>query len=108
MSARPPVQPGPPRYKLSVLTWIALYPTITVFSWLLLQLGPVDLPLPLRTLVLTAVLVPALVYLLVPALTRLLKPWLQAGYDDQPPATERESSPDASLPDSVDRLAEQS
>lgn len=76
MSARPPAQPGPPRYKVAVLTWIALYPTITLFSWLLTRLGPIDPPLPLRTLVLTALLVPAMVFLLVPALTRVLEPWL--------------------------------
>ncbi len=76
MRVRPPAQQGPPRYKIAVLTWIALYPTITFFSWLLTLLRPFDPPLPLRTLVLTALLVPAMVFVLMPALTRLLEPWL--------------------------------
>lgn len=84
MSAHQGDRPGPPRYKMAVLTWIALYPTITLFSWLLTQLSSFDLSLPLRTLVLTALLVPAMVYLLVPSLTRLLKPWLQAEQDRRP------------------------
>lgn len=76
MSTRPPAQLETPRSKIAVLTWIALYPTITLLSWLLTQLTPIDLPLPVRTLVLTAALVPAMVFFLLPALTRLFRPWL--------------------------------
>lgn len=88
MNAHPPVQSGPPRYKMAVLTWIALYPTITLFSWLLAELRPFDVPLPLRTLVLISLLVPALAFLLVPALARLLKPWLQTGQGQRPEDTD--------------------
>jgi len=55
---------------------LVIYPTIT-----LLQLagGPVldALPTPLRTLALTLVLVPAMVYVLMPSVLRLLRPWLR-------------------------------
>jgi antibiotic biosynthesis monooxygenase (ABM) superfamily enzyme len=56
--------------------WLAIYPTIT----LLLELGgPLinDWPLPLRTLALTAVAVPTMVFVLLPALQRLLGGWLR-------------------------------
>ena len=58
-----------------MLVWLAIYPCITLIflifgHWLEL------LPIPLRTFVLTIVLVPYMVYVGVPALTKLLKPWL--------------------------------
>ncbi len=82
MSARPSAKPRPSRHKVAVLTWIAIYPTITLFSWLFGRLRPLGgLPLPLRTLLLTALLVPAMVFILLPMLTRLFTPWLQAGHD---------------------------
>jgi antibiotic biosynthesis monooxygenase (ABM) superfamily enzyme len=64
-----------PRYKAAVITWLALYPALTV---LLALLGPVLAPLPLflRTLVGTTVLVPIMVYLLVPGMQRLFAGWL--------------------------------
>jgi antibiotic biosynthesis monooxygenase (ABM) superfamily enzyme len=69
-------RPGPPpRRRQALLVWIAIYPTIT----LLLELGgPVinDWPLPLRTLALTAVAVPLMVFVLLPALQRALAGWL--------------------------------
>lgn len=70
---RAPAQP--PRYKLALLTWIGVYPIITL---LLAALGPATAawPLPLRTLLLTAVMVPTLTWLVVPALTRFFRAWL--------------------------------
>lgn len=68
--------PGPPQHKMAVLTWIAIYPTITIALWLLQPLGLHRLPLALQTFVLTAVLVPIMVFVLVPALTRALTHWL--------------------------------
>jgi antibiotic biosynthesis monooxygenase (ABM) superfamily enzyme len=70
---------GPvPRYKIAVITWLAIYPALTVT---LALLSPVLAPLPLflRTLILTAVLVPIMVYVLVPAVHRLLAGWLSSG-----------------------------
>jgi antibiotic biosynthesis monooxygenase (ABM) superfamily enzyme len=65
----------PPRWKTAVLVWLAIYPTITLVLWLA---GPrmADWPLALRTLAITAVVVPLMVYLLMPAFQRLLRPWL--------------------------------
>jgi hypothetical protein len=47
--------------------WLAIYPALTLTLWLLEHLGLRQLALPLRTLVLTAVLAPTMVYVLIPA-----------------------------------------
>ena len=75
VAAAPRRAGSPPRHRFALLVWIAIYPTIT----LLLELGgPLinDWPLPLRTLALTAVAVPLMVFVLLPALQRALGGWL--------------------------------
>ena len=64
----------PPRWKTAVVVWLAIYPSITLILWLL---GPKiqGWPLAVRTLVITAGVVPLMVYLLVPVFQRLLTPW---------------------------------
>jgi antibiotic biosynthesis monooxygenase (ABM) superfamily enzyme len=72
--ARRPAGP-PPRHRFALLVWIAIYPTIT----LLLELGGplmADWPLPLRTLALTAIAVPLMVFVLLPTLQRAFAGWL--------------------------------
>ena len=59
-----------------MIVWLAIYPTIT----LLLELGgPLfnDWPLPLRTLALTGIAVPTMVFVLLPALQRVFGGWLR-------------------------------
>ncbi|MFJ7203970.1 hypothetical protein ACIQWR_10615 [Streptomyces sp. NPDC098789] len=60
---------GPSVHRRALITWLAVYPTITLALGLL---GPAtsDLPLPLRTLILTAVVVPVAAYALIPLLMR--------------------------------------
>jgi antibiotic biosynthesis monooxygenase (ABM) superfamily enzyme len=75
-TAAPRTAGPPPRYRQALIVWLAIYPTIT----LLLELGgPVidGWPLPLRTLALTAVAVPLMVFVLLPALQRAFAPWLR-------------------------------
>jgi len=60
---------------MAVVVWLAIYPTIT----LLLALGGptiAEWPLPVRTLALTLVAVPLMVFVLLPQLQRVLRPWL--------------------------------
>jgi len=67
---------APPRWKTAVLIWLAIYPSITLF--ILLFGEPLSLlPIPLRTLVLTAVLVPLMVFVLLPRLQKLFAGWLR-------------------------------
>jgi antibiotic biosynthesis monooxygenase (ABM) superfamily enzyme len=70
----PPCAP-PSRHRMAVIVWLAIYPTIT----LLLAIGGsaiAEWPLPFRTLALTLVAVPLMVFVLLPRLQRLLAPWL--------------------------------
>ncbi|MBX2925727.1 MAG: NAD-dependent epimerase/dehydratase family protein [Chitinophagaceae bacterium] len=63
------------QHKKTFLTWLAIYPIITILLWLfgeyLLQI-----PLPLRTLVLTLVLVPLLSYVVLPFYNKIFSKWL--------------------------------
>lgn len=65
----------PPKWKTAVLIWVAIYPSITtlfmVFGDQLLLL-----PAAVRTLVLTLILVPLMVFVLLPALQKLFARWL--------------------------------
>jgi antibiotic biosynthesis monooxygenase (ABM) superfamily enzyme len=75
-SAATPHTGPPPRYRQAIIVWLAIYPTIT----LLLELGgPLinNWPLPLRTLVLTGIAVPMMVFVLLPVLQRAFAGWLR-------------------------------
>jgi antibiotic biosynthesis monooxygenase (ABM) superfamily enzyme len=63
-----------PRYKTAAITWLAIYPTLTL---ILALFGDTlsEMALPLRTLAITAVLVPVAVYALVPALRHVVAGW---------------------------------
>ena len=65
----------PPKWKFAVMVWLAIYPTITFVSYLI---GDVikDWPLPLKTLLMTGILVPTMVFILLPILRKLLTNWL--------------------------------
>ncbi|MEV0414132.1 hypothetical protein AB0I68_25785 [Streptomyces sp. NPDC050448] len=70
MSTVPTTPPAPPSaHRRAFVTWLAVYPTITLT---LALLGPYmnGLPLVLRTLILTAVVVPTVAYWLIPALMK--------------------------------------
>ncbi|MEM7726629.1 MAG: hypothetical protein AAF208_09685 [Cyanobacteria bacterium P01_A01_bin.45] len=66
----------PPRYKLFLLTWLGIYPLITLvlhFFGKYLSL----LPLPIRTFFLTGFLVYLMTYWVMPILTILFRNWLK-------------------------------
>ena len=59
---------------MAVVVWLANYPTITPLLAILgRQIS--TWPLPLRTLVLTGIAVPLMVFVLLPGLQRALAPW---------------------------------
>lgn len=74
MPGHNPVKP-PPKYKMTIVSWLALYPAVTLifffFGDLLAQL-----PLLMRTLIVTAVVMVAMSYLLMPRFTRWFAFWL--------------------------------
>jgi uncharacterized protein len=65
----------PPRYKMALITWLAIFPLVSGIS---LLFGSIlnQLPLLVRTLVLTVVLVSLMTYAIMPQMTRIFKRWL--------------------------------
>jgi antibiotic biosynthesis monooxygenase (ABM) superfamily enzyme len=73
-----PGQPGvapPPRYKMALVTWIAIFPLITAIAAIT---GPLikELPLALRLAITTGLTVPLMTWVVMPRVTRLLRGWL--------------------------------
>lgn len=66
----------PKKWKMAILIWIAIYPTVTIifiiFGNDLLRINP----LPLRTFLLTLIIVPLMTFVLIPLLQKLLSNWL--------------------------------
>jgi antibiotic biosynthesis monooxygenase (ABM) superfamily enzyme len=78
----------PPRYKMVAITWLAIYPLITAVFFFLGD--PLQrLPLGFRTLVVTAIIVPAMLYLVLPLMTPLFARWL---YPSESRETEEEGA----------------
>jgi uncharacterized protein len=71
--------PAPPRYKMALVTFLAIYPLILALSY---SLFPVltPLPTPLRPLIVSAILVPLMTWLVMPRMTRVFWPWLFPGF----------------------------
>lgn len=67
----------PKKWKLAIVIWIAIYPTITTIFLLFGKQLMIINPLPLRTLCLTVVVVPLMVFVLIPLLQKLLGNWLK-------------------------------
>jgi uncharacterized protein len=79
-----PTQPGtppPPRYKMAILTWVTIFPLITL---VVVATAPLvgSLPLVARLAVTTGVTVPLMTWVVMPRVTRLLHRWL---YPDRRP-----------------------
>ncbi|MBS97498.1 MAG: antibiotic biosynthesis monooxygenase [Oceanospirillaceae bacterium] len=69
-----PVKP-PPRSKMTLVSWLALYPTVTLIFFLFGELLA-EVPLLLRTLLVTGVVMPLMTYVLMPRFTRWFAFWL--------------------------------
>jgi antibiotic biosynthesis monooxygenase (ABM) superfamily enzyme len=70
-----PGEPSPPRRKMVAVTWLAVYPIVTVIFGIF---GPwlEMLPLLLRNLIFTGVMVSLMTYVIMPRMTRLFSFWL--------------------------------
>jgi antibiotic biosynthesis monooxygenase (ABM) superfamily enzyme len=69
-------QTPPKRYKMALLVWLGLYPLLTALSYLT---GPLlaNAPIPVRTLVLSAILVPTMIFVLIPNIQKHFAKWLR-------------------------------
>ena len=70
-------QQGPPRWKVAVVTWLGICPTVYGLFWLTGDLLKSWSLLP-RTVVLTLAVVVLMTWVVAPQLTSVLKPWLFA------------------------------
>ena len=63
-------------HKLAFLTWIVIYPLITII-FILFEKQLIQIPLVIRTLILTVVLVGIMNYVIMPILRKKLTVWLE-------------------------------
>lgn len=66
------------QHKKVFLIWLAIYPLITVIS-LLFGDFLAKSPIPVRTLILTIILVPLMSYILLPFYNKVFDKWLSRG-----------------------------
>jgi antibiotic biosynthesis monooxygenase (ABM) superfamily enzyme len=67
----------PKKWKMAVLVWIAIYPTITLLFITLGNKFAQIAFLPLRTFVITLIVVPLMVFVITPFLQHLMAGWLK-------------------------------
>lgn len=70
-----PIKTPPPRYKMAIVTWLAVFLTISMLNYLLVPLLA-GLPTLLKSLMITGLTVFLLTYLIMPRLTQLFRQWL--------------------------------
>ena len=75
---RPAPRVPPPRHKMALLTWVGAWGAITLILQLLSP-AMATWPLPLRTLLISVLMVVTLTWVVIPALTRLFAGWLSNG-----------------------------
>ncbi len=67
----------PPQWKMAVVIWLGIYPTITV---VLATIGkfilPLDIPIFVKTLPITLIVVPLMVFLVLPFLHKVFGKWM--------------------------------
>jgi uncharacterized protein len=73
LATQQPIVP-PPRYKMLAVTCLAAFPTLNVVNFLLRPLSA--LPLLLRTLIGTVILLTLMTYVIMPRMTKLFAGWL--------------------------------
>jgi antibiotic biosynthesis monooxygenase (ABM) superfamily enzyme len=65
----------PKKWKMAILVWLIIYPTISIISFLL---GGwlIQFPLLIRTLIMSLILVPFMIFVAMPVLNSVFKNWL--------------------------------
>ncbi|MDX9716380.1 MAG: antibiotic biosynthesis monooxygenase [Thauera sp.] len=70
-----PATMHPPRVRMAVVTWLGIFPTVSLVLWLIAPLLA-DWPFLLRNSVLTALIVATMTWVVMPRLSRLMRGWL--------------------------------
>ena len=71
-----PLTPPPPRAKMTVVSWLGIFPLVYGYGLAVNWLVPAGTPGVVRVLLVTALVVPTMSYVVAPRLTLLFKPWL--------------------------------
>jgi uncharacterized protein len=82
-SANVPTMKPPPRWKMWLVSIVAVYPLVLAFQALVVP-RMAGLPFPLRALSLPLVLLTLMTFVVMPVVTRLLRRWLGPRQDAQP------------------------
>ncbi|WP_230971507.1 antibiotic biosynthesis monooxygenase [Nitrogeniibacter aestuarii] len=77
---RTPVAHPPSRARMALVTWLGIFPTVSVFLWFVAPYLA-DLPFLPRTAVLTALIVVTMTWVVMPRLVKWLKPFLHPARD---------------------------
>ena len=64
-----------PKWKFAIMVWLAIYTAITILTYLIGDYIK-NLSLPMKTLIMTGILVPLMVFILLPLLRKILGNWL--------------------------------
>jgi hypothetical protein len=67
----------PKKWKMAIIIWIAIYPTITLLFLFFGKYFNTINPLPIRTFVITVIVVPLMVFAIMPFLQKLMAEWLK-------------------------------
>jgi uncharacterized protein len=81
--ANVPTMTPPPRWKMWLVSLIAVYPLVLAFQALVVP-RMAGLPLPLRALVFPLVLLTLMTFVVMPMVTRVLRRWLGPRHDQEP------------------------
>ena len=71
-----PLTPPPPRAKMTVVSWLGIFPLVYGYGLGVNALLPAATPAVLRVLLVTLLVVPTMSYMVAPRLTLLFKFWL--------------------------------
>lgn len=66
----------PAKYKMAILIWLVVYPAINVLFFVF-EKPLQNAPMPIKTLVISLILVPSLVYVFLPLMTKWFRKWLE-------------------------------
>jgi uncharacterized protein len=74
LPSQPPIKP-PPRYKIAILSWVAVYALLSLLGF---SLAPLLAALPafVRTFIISVIMVLLMTYLVMPWMTQWTKAWL--------------------------------